>query len=1037
MCLALILVSIAAAGCGKSKSGGGGVTDTAKWYQDSDNDGFGNPDKVQGGASQPEGYVDNSNDCDDENYDINPAASEIFDGIDNNCDGQPDEEPAKGVIPDTGQIVSYTDTSGEDSDYTIDPPSYTKLDANGQALPDKAVSWSMVKDNVTGLIWELKNTSDNVENFLNIHDADNTYTWEDASSVFIKAMNDSNFGNFSDGYSWRLPTSHELMYLSNSSLYNPVITKTYFPQVTVGKIWSKTPCVDPETKAWCFFSFIGQCALQDKTNKNLVWAVRGKELESEFEKYDSNIIVDKTTGLMWQIATVKGDDEEGMTFEQALEYSENLTLGGFKDWRLPNKNELASLLRYDRQEPAIDDLFSEETVDSWYWTSTTYITSSSDKTYAWAIDFYLSSLSLNKKTELAWVRAVRGGSNKSTKTWYRDSDSDGYGDSAVTREIDARSPQPTGYVDNSTDCNDSDSSISPAAEEIEDDGIDQNCTGSDLVVWYKDADTDKYGDENNTVKAESEPEGYVRNSADCDDANISVNPGMAELVDDGLDNDCNGLESVSWYWDSDGDGYGSGGRVEASEYPPVSGSYAPNDLDCNDGSADIRPGLVEIFGDMSDSNCNGYNDDENMLIIIPDTGQLTTYADTPEDDEDGDFRINSQSYTKISESGALLGVDAETWVAVRDNVTGLYWEVKTLTTKNAAYTYDDAADYAESIVLGGFDDWRLPTLTELATIANLDLNNPAIDSTYFANMVADKYWTSTDQGSDQSSIAISFRYSESYTENKSSNLRVIAVRGGQSIAARLIRNGNDTVIDTETGLIWNDILTVDDTWNNSMIQWASTSSAGYSDWRLPTESDMATLLEILNSDDTFALTDVFENITFTGSFWTSTLALTDPAKAVVLSFITGEMKESLKTLTLKGLGVRGERQNRFIANSDGTVYDSRTGLMWMQETANAGTKMTFRGALNYCNTLTYASYNDWRIPNRNEMMSLLDAFMEGSSGYSESFADSEATYWTSSSCSGMAGYAWQIGLKSDSVSIGIRDKFNTNVFRAVRGGNPE
>ena len=44
---------------------------------------------------------------------------------------------------------------GQDAQYDIGRRSFTKLDINGQDLPDMAVSWSMVRDNVTGLIWEL------------------------------------------------------------------------------------------------------------------------------------------------------------------------------------------------------------------------------------------------------------------------------------------------------------------------------------------------------------------------------------------------------------------------------------------------------------------------------------------------------------------------------------------------------------------------------------------------------------------------------------------------------------------------------------------------------------------------------------------------------------------------------------------------------------------------------------------------------------------------------------------------------------------
>jgi hypothetical protein len=73
-------------------------------------------------------------------------------------------------IPDTGQTKCYDnekeipcpqpgeDFYGQDGNYIINPPSYTKLDENGNSLPDDAASWLMVKDNVTGLVWEKKLT---------------------------------------------------------------------------------------------------------------------------------------------------------------------------------------------------------------------------------------------------------------------------------------------------------------------------------------------------------------------------------------------------------------------------------------------------------------------------------------------------------------------------------------------------------------------------------------------------------------------------------------------------------------------------------------------------------------------------------------------------------------------------------------------------------------------------------------------------------------------------------------------------------------
>ena len=115
---------------------------------------------------------------------------------------------------------------GQDGNYSINPMSYTKLDGSGNALPDSAASWVMVRDNVTGLIWEMKTNKDGVKNYNDPHDADNTYTWYDSNPAtnggnvgtpgngtdtedFINALNNAHYGDYSD---WRLPTIKELAY---------------------------------------------------------------------------------------------------------------------------------------------------------------------------------------------------------------------------------------------------------------------------------------------------------------------------------------------------------------------------------------------------------------------------------------------------------------------------------------------------------------------------------------------------------------------------------------------------------------------------------------------------------------------------------------------------------------------------------------------------------------------------------------------------------------------------------------------------------
>ena len=97
-------------------------------------------------------------------------------------------------IPDTGQTKCYNNTVeitcpqpgqpfyGQDAQYLINPQSYTKLDETGYELPDTASDWAMIRDNVTGLIWERKNNyNDSTADYSNPHDVDNLYNWYDSN----------------------------------------------------------------------------------------------------------------------------------------------------------------------------------------------------------------------------------------------------------------------------------------------------------------------------------------------------------------------------------------------------------------------------------------------------------------------------------------------------------------------------------------------------------------------------------------------------------------------------------------------------------------------------------------------------------------------------------------------------------------------------------------------------------------------------------------------------------------------------------------
>jgi hypothetical protein len=321
-----------------------------------------------------------------------------------------------GPVPDTGQVQSFTDINGEDSDNLINPQQLTKLDNSGNALSVLSESWIMVRDEVTGLIWEVKKTD------ATILDKSKQFSWYDPSDLtnggyaginsdgsdtndYIRTLNSQVYGGFTD---WRVPNVHELATLLNMNDANGIQSK-FFPNTMQGGYWTSTTYAGNSQKAWHISFVTGKNAYDDKSKSMYIRAVRGTMTGSELSRFVNNMdgtITDTLTGLMWQ----KDDFQNPMTWEESITQFNDLLLAEYTDWRLPTREELRSIVDYSKITPSIFVNEFPNTVLGNYWTSTAH---PFQENHVWCIHFYNGNDNYQSKNNQYFSRAVRGGQDQS------------------------------------------------------------------------------------------------------------------------------------------------------------------------------------------------------------------------------------------------------------------------------------------------------------------------------------------------------------------------------------------------------------------------------------------------------------------------------------------------------------------------------------------------------------------------------------------------------------------------------------------------
>ena len=590
------------------------------WYEDFDGDGFGEASRSTIGCERPSGYVADATDCDDTDAAVNPAATEVCDDIDNDCDTTIDESDAADAA--TWYADSDSDTYGDSSAVIVScdqPSGYVSDDADcddgdSAQYPGADEYCNGEDDDCDGTVDE-----DAALDASTWYADDDGDTYGDAAdttqacnqpSGYVSDDTDCDDGNNTqypgadeycngedddcDGDTDESGALDELTWYADADAdtYGDVATTLDACDQPSGYVTDTTDCDDGDSAQY-----------------------PGADEYCNGEDDNCDGTVDEDAALD---ATTWYGDSDGDTYGSA----------GF------SLTQCSQPSGYVVSDADCDD------TDAAVNPSAAEVCDGIDNDCDSDIDDDDSSLDASTAT---W--------------WYTDDDGDGYGDIDATLLCD----QPSSTVTNSDDCDDSDAAVNPSATEVCD-GIDNDCDSDiddadssvDLstgATWYADTDSDTYGDLSSTLDACDRPSGYVPDDTDCDDGDAAQYPGADEYCN-GEDDDCDGatdedgaVDVLTWYADSDGDAYGDAASSDIDCSQPS--GYVSDDTDCDDSAAAVNPAATEVC-DSIDNDCDTLIDDADSSL---DASTGTVFYTDSDGDTYGDSGAATQ--TCIQPSGTV------------------------------------------------------------------------------------------------------------------------------------------------------------------------------------------------------------------------------------------------------------------------------------------------------------------------------------------------------------------------------------------------
>jgi len=216
------------------------------------------------------------------------------------------------------------------------------------------------------------------------------------------------------------------------------------------------------------------------------------------------------------------------------------------------------------------------------------------------------------------------------------------------------------------------------------------------------------------------------------------------------------------------------------------------------------------------------------------------------------------------------------------------------------------------------------------------------------------------------------------------------VGSGLPNEASYTKNGDDTVTDNITLLMWDDRITAQAfTWEEAIAACEELELAGFDDWRLPTRIEITSVLD--HSDDhTGWAAEAFEagnsGFHFSASDWILTITQTgagagndyawafNMSDGIVSNAYSKSNHTALKCVRGGGSGEGPSDPavappDQYSAVADGEVRDNYTGLVW--QSGGSDDMLSWQEAVDYCDGLDLNG-NSWRLPSIRELATLVD-----------------------------------------------------------------